>query len=119
MTAAANVFHFLSDPTQNEFYGGRVQKYLQPESVHVSAYADNAEAFREMTGSGKVNWSILIVDAKRLTEDRAAIAEFRNKHPACKIVSFESSAAAADDGVIRISAPGDIDAWLEVMNGLI
>lgn len=115
-----NVIHFLADEALNGLYSGRTEKYLQPELVHVSAFADDAKEFEEITRPGS-NWYLLVVDAARANNASAVIERFRARHPNCSIVVLQEPAGSTPGlrGVNIIDSPRDLDDWLVAMRRLL
>ena len=116
-----NVVHFLSNAGTNSLYSGRVQKYLQPESVFYNWQTDTLDQFEELTEKNLCSWDILITDVTRMKEASAAVARFRIAYPSCAIAVLGTEIEIADystDAVV-FKYPLDIDDWLLMMHTLL
>lgn len=113
-----NVIHFHSPPL-NQLYEGRVQKYLQPDFVELSAYADNAEAFSQFTGQQRTRWDLLVVDLARLQTHAGLIQHFHERHPDCKILLLDEKLGSAMINILPQSNPRELDDWLTMMHSII
>jgi hypothetical protein len=114
-----NVIHFHSDGSLNQLYEGRVQKYLQPDFVELSAYADDAEAFSQFTGQQRTRWDLLVIDLARLQTHATLIRDFHERHPNCTILLLDDKLGNATINLLPQSNPRELDEWLTMMHSVI
>jgi len=84
-----------------------------------SAYADDAEAFSQLTGQQRMRWDLLVIDLARLQTDAGLIRDFHERHPNCTILLLGEDLGNATITSSPQSNPRELDDWLTTTHSII